>query len=185
MTSLVFILVTVVRCRYLDFRKCIFLEGKLIHKYDQCYIIVYRCINILFILFVVIKIWRTIHCSLILVRGQSKNQFMFYYYTWRIKIDYGDCINMLFLVGHTKNNFDSYFGLFKRQLKNRDDICPSQMMCTINDCAVNIDEICSSDIRWVDWKSFLFLKKTPSQFRITKYKLFKFDKDYPAVLQVN
>eukprot|EP00171_Calliarthron_tuberculosum_P021560 IDg21560t1 len=76
---------------------------------------------------------------------------------------YEDRITLHFLVAsHTKNNCDGAFGMVKRKLKQRNVVCPSEMMKVIDEIALNNEVICSETIRWVDWKGVVEAKELTS-----------------------
>lgn len=116
--------------------------------------------------------------------GQNKNRFMLWMLAFRVIMGYEDYINLYFLVaGHTKNRCDAAFGLVKRKLKQRNVVCAREMMRVIQESSTSNQVVCSTCVRWFDWKRLLPEWFTvPSNLRMSTYHVFSFRKDKLGIL---
>ena len=122
--------------------------------------------------------------------GQNKNNFVIWYYCWRILCGMHYSILYSFLIaGHTKFSPDWCFGLIKQSFRRRYvsslfDLMEAVDQSTIT--GVNISKLCGLHDGTVlvpvyDWVKFLqpFFKKIPG---ISKFHHFRFTKEHPGVV---
>lgn len=122
--------------------------------------------------------------------GQNKNNFVIWYYCWRILCGMHDSILYSFLIaGHTKFSPDWCFGLIKQSFRRRYVSSLFDLMEAVDQSTVtgvNISKLCGLHDGTVlvpvyDWVKFLepFFKKIPG---ISKFHHFRFTKEHPGVL---
>ena len=122
--------------------------------------------------------------------GQNKNNFVIWYYCWRILCGMHDSILYSFLIaGHTKFSPDWCFGLIKQSFRrcyvsSLFDLMEAVDQSTV--MGVNISKLCGLHDGTVlvpvyDWVKFLepFFKKIPG---ISKFHHFRFTKEHPGVV---
>ena len=118
--------------------------------------------------------------------GQNKNRFILFYLAWRVGMGLEDEITLHFLIaGHTKTNCDGSFGHIKRKLKSMDVRAPFHMFEAIRQSAKSNMEVPPTAVKWIDWKTMVSqFFQIPGTFRITKYHIFRFEKDMPGSVKV-
>ena len=122
--------------------------------------------------------------------GQNKNNFVIWYYCWRVLCALHDSVLYSFLIaGHTKFSPDWCFGLIKQSFRRRYvsslfDLMEAVDQSTIT--GVNISELCglhdgTVKVPVYDWVTFLgpYFKKIPG---ISKFHHFRLTKEHPGVV---
>jgi hypothetical protein len=122
--------------------------------------------------------------------GQNKNNYVIWYYCWRVLCRLHDSILYSFLIaGHTKFSPDWCFGLVKQSFRRRYvsslfDLMEAVDKSTVS--GVNVAKLCGLHDGTVlvpvyDWAKFLetYFTKIP---RISKFHHFRFYKDCPCVV---
>ena len=122
--------------------------------------------------------------------GQNKNNFVIWYYCWRVLCGLHDSILYSFLIaGHTKFNPDWCFGLVKQSIRRRYVSSLFNLLEAVDQSTVtgvNIGKLCGLHDGTVlvpvyDWVTFLqpYFKKIPG---ISKFHHFRFSKQHPGVV---
>lgn len=122
--------------------------------------------------------------------GQNKNNFVIWYYCWRVLCGLHDSILYSFLIaGHTKFSPDWCFGLIKQSFRrcyvsSLFDLMEAVDQSTVT--GVNLAKLCRLHDGTVlvpvyDWVTFLqpYFKKIPG---ISKFHHFRFSKEHPGVV---
>ena len=122
--------------------------------------------------------------------GQNKNNYVIWYYCWRVLCGLHNSILYSFLIaGHTKFSPDWCFGLVKQSFRRRYvsslfDLMEAVDKSTVS--GVNVAKLCGLHDGTVlvpvyDWANFLepYFKKIPG---ISKFHHFRFSKDHPGVV---
>ena len=122
--------------------------------------------------------------------GQNKNNFVIWYYCWRVLCGLHDSILYSFLIaGHTKFSPDWCFGLIKQSFKRRYvsflfDLMEAVDQSTVS--GVNKAKLCGPYngtilVPVYDWVTFLepYFKKIPG---ISAFHHFRFSKAYPGTV---
>ena len=122
--------------------------------------------------------------------GQNKNNYVIWYYCWRVLCGFHHSILYSFLIaGHTKFSPDWCFGLLKQSFRRNFVSSLFDLMQTVDSSTVtgvNVSKLCglhdgSVLVPVYDWASYLepFFKKIPG---ISKYHHFRFSKGHPGVV---
>lgn len=122
--------------------------------------------------------------------GQNKNNYVIWYYCWRVLCGYHHSVLYSFLIaGHTKFSPDWCFGLLKQSFRRNFVSSLFDLMRTVDNSTVtgvNISELCGRHDGTVlvpvhDWATYLqpFFKKISG---ITKYHHFRLSKEQPGVV---
>lgn len=122
--------------------------------------------------------------------GQNKNNYVIWYYCWRVLCGLHHSILYSFLIaGHTKFSPDWCFGLLKQSFRRRYvsslfDLLEAVDKSTVS--GVNIAKLCGLHdgtvlVHVYDWVTFLenYFKKIPG---ISKFHHFRFSKEHPGVV---
>lgn len=122
--------------------------------------------------------------------GQNKNNYVIWYYCWRVLCGYHHSVLYSFLIaGHTKFSPDCCFGLLKQSFRRNFVSSLFDLMRTVDNSTVtgvNISELCGRHDGTVlvpvyDWATYLqpFFQKISG---ITKYHHFRLSKEQPGVV---
>lgn len=122
--------------------------------------------------------------------GQNKNNYVIWYYCWRVLCGYHHSVLYSFLIaGHTKFSPDWCFGLLKQSFRRNFVSSLFDLMRTVDNSTVtgvNISELCGRHDGTVlvpvyDWATYLqpFFKKISG---ISKYHHFRLSKEQPGVV---